>query len=401
MAVSEASRESHAKARNEAIRADDTDSEDDAHFCKQSDSGVQPEDKENIPSEGFTAKRPLSRSSRDAEPRASKKVKTSTVPNRSNFSIADDTASVKDALVRSDASPRQCVNCQHCNCINDECCARRFSQPVTIYNQVVGARNKTYNVGDIVRVPHVVPNMDANQKAFPEEGTSTEDIIFTKTLGHLCTKIRPAIVVAVFPENLLTLPVHSCGGTGLRYRGKHYVRSALLLPREVDVAGLTQEERNMSLFLTGWEPTKPGSHVRLEEMYFVETGWPLKTNGSLEKLSCERLKLLLERFMLRGMGEDSEKDWTTWRQSLKDGMGDVTKRHRQNGIFALPAFEPNGNPASEAAQSQRDRQGNSTVAGNMGRLGLRTIANNSSRGPFLKQATQKNVMLDSTTRGPR
>ncbi|KAK5950749.1 hypothetical protein OHC33_008132 [Knufia fluminis] len=137
---------------------------------------------------------------------------------------------------------------------------------------------QAYEIGMIVSVPHVVFTMN------PQERKATE----TKDMGHVTSKARPSLIVAIYHNSMTVLPFYSCSGGGPSKRSTEeqpmllsIVNRTNLGPRTLSIAANTILNVDNYSCLRPWKPVD-GSHVSLAEPYYCLFRWPMKTLAMLE-----------------------------------------------------------------------------------------------------------------------
>lgn len=152
----------------------------------------------------------------------------------------------------------------------------------------VDTKASEWRCGMIVQFPHILPTLDPDEKD-PKLCVPTDNI------GNVCPKIRMGIIVQVYEEKMIVLPVYSCHNRGLKRKSDHYRLLAMSVVADQDVdrsLDLTDEYLTLPKLQVSntrnrkqWIPTA-GSHINLNEPTTCKYAWPLVHCGSLDETSA-------------------------------------------------------------------------------------------------------------------
>lgn len=82
--------------------------------------------------------------------------------------------------------------------------------------------------GMIVQFPHIFPTLDPDEKD-PNLCVPTDNI------GNVCPKLRMGVIVQIYEEKMIVLPMYSCQNRGLKRKSEHYKLLAMSVVAERDV----------------------------------------------------------------------------------------------------------------------------------------------------------------------
>ena len=148
-----------------------------------------------------------------------------------------------------------------------------------------------YQVGQIVRLPHIVPSLDSQEP-------NKDYRIHSNVVGYICPKSRYAVIVAIYPTRMIVLPMYSCHQNGIKYKNADYQLTAMSImspdedrPACLDPKRLTKER----LLNAGDTRFDAGSHINLNEPMSVNYGWRIRYKDCLSQRSRD---LLLKRYAM-------------------------------------------------------------------------------------------------------
>lgn len=140
-----------------------------------------------------------------------------------------------------------------------------------------------FQLGRIVLIPHLIPSLDPNMPA------DDENAVWSK-VGPLCVKRRPAIVMAIYRDRMIVLPMYTHNSNGTNNKPEYVQRLALHL-----VAGNPDRsiprDRMIRCDTLPFKNKSGASIVYPTDPYSVAYCWPLGTQylGKLDQSSTQRL----------------------------------------------------------------------------------------------------------------
>ena len=140
-----------------------------------------------------------------------------------------------------------------------------------------------FNLGQIVIVPHLVPSLDSNIAA-------NDQAAVWSWVGPLCVKRRPAVVVAIYQDRMVVLPMYTHNKNGVANKSPSVQELALhLVAGEIGVE--TPRDRVLTCDTLPFGNTCGTSIVYATDPYSVSYGWPLgiQYSGRLDEPSTSRL----------------------------------------------------------------------------------------------------------------
>lgn len=155
----------------------------------------------------------------------------------------------------------------------------------------VDTKAKDWRRGMVVQFPHILPTLDPDEK-------DPNLCVPTDSIGNICPKIRMGVIVQVYEEKMIVLPVYSCHNRGLKRKSEHYKLLAMSIVADRDAnfsSDLTDEYVTVPILhihntrkRKHWIPTD-GSHINLNEPTVCKYAWPLFHCGTLSEDSAELL----------------------------------------------------------------------------------------------------------------
>lgn len=141
-----------------------------------------------------------------------------------------------------------------------------------------------YVLGDIIRVPHVVPCLE------PGADLRDNHVGYTENTGPVVGKLRPAIVVGIHPTGLTCIPICSSGGKGFR----EIDANDCLWIRQWNDDSEIWRGISESRYLLVAHPHKvsESSYINLTQAFPISYKYPIKPMGHLTEASWSRLKEL-------------------------------------------------------------------------------------------------------------
>ena len=151
-----------------------------------------------------------------------------------------------------------------------------------------------FYVGMIVRVPHPVPSLDPNIPA------DDDNAVWSK-LGPLCVKRRPSVVVAIYHDRMVVLPLYT-HGKKLIDNKPDYIKAMALHLVEINANVITPRDRTLICDRLPQGSSSGVSIVYPTDPYSVSYQWPLGNQclGSLDAPSTRRLVHEFHWYMMAG-----------------------------------------------------------------------------------------------------
>lgn len=148
----------------------------------------------------------------------------------------------------------------------------------------VNTAPKIWRRGDVVLIPHIVPDLGDVDKV---------DIIRSKRIGDICVRLRHAIVVAVLQSNLIVFPILTSNGSGLSIKFSAYKLTVMkIMPPADDRAHVKASDNRLYIADNRCLPS-PNSYINLSEPLVVQYAWPLNKYAQLEDRSTA---ILIQRY---------------------------------------------------------------------------------------------------------
>lgn len=148
----------------------------------------------------------------------------------------------------------------------------------------------TLAVGGIIKIPHLVPSLDARAKA-------EERIPCALIGGHICPKVRYAVIVALYAQRMIVLPIYSCNKQGVTNKSDEYKSTAISIWNPMDQRPEVKELLTRDALGTiGGHKFFQGSHINLTDQVSVSYNWNI-THARTELRLTDR-EFLLARYRL-------------------------------------------------------------------------------------------------------
>lgn len=177
-----------------------------------------------------------------------------------------------------------------------------YSKPIAPSTHPLSSTS--FRVGEIIRLPHLVPSMDARE-------TNPELRIYSKVAGFICPKNRFAIVVGIYKDRMVVLPMYTCHAAGVSKKSEDYKLTAISIrhPRDTtkSYAPEVLARETITTNNAGGYIWKVGSHVNVLDVVSVNYSWNIERgHGSLSEDSSKRLQSrvwIAQQMMHRPLGK--------------------------------------------------------------------------------------------------
>lgn len=171
-----------------------------------------------------------------------------------------------------------------------------YSKPIVPSTESLNS--KSFCVGDIIRLPHLVPCLNSKE-------TNPDLRIYSAVAGFICPKNRFAIVVGVFMDRMHVLPMYTCHGTGVSKKPEDYKLTSVSVRHPQDIKPPNQDilaRDTITTNNTAGHIWKLGSHVNVLDVVSVNYSWNLERGyGALTDSSRTRLqtRVMIAQQMMR------------------------------------------------------------------------------------------------------